>query len=102
MAKRYFSGIYLLALAPAVGIPLAMAFVSETVGPRSTPGIWLMLLGLPGTAVGLFGVMPVGEPDLFIYIATALANWVFYLFVIKGLIALRKTIRERDSFRPSK
>jgi len=102
MAKQYFSGIYLLAFVPALGIPLAMAIVSATVGPHSTPGIWLLFLGLPGTAVGVMAVMPFGESDLVIYVATALTNWVFYLFVIKGLIVLRKTVRERDSFRPSK
>jgi hypothetical protein len=61
-----------------------------------------MLLGPPGTAVGVLAVMPFGESDLVVYTATALANWVFYLFVIKGLIVLRKTVRGRDSFRPSK
>jgi uncharacterized membrane protein YfcA len=86
--------IYLPTLLLAIAIPGAMAVVSESRGIHSTPGIRLMVAGLPGTIIGAWTQIW-GRSDWLFYVTTALANWVFYLCVAKGVIFLKRRLQER-------
>lgn len=89
MGKR----IYALTFLVATAIPIALAIVTGSPGIHSTPGIWLMVRGLPGTIIGLWTESGFGGNPLLFYIAMALSNWVLYLLAIKGVLLLRaKTI----------
>jgi hypothetical protein len=89
MGKR----IYALTFLVAIAIPIALAIVAGSPGIHSTPGIWLMVLGLPGTIIGLWTESGFGGSPLLFYIAMALSNGVLYLLAIKGVLLLRaKTI----------
>jgi len=81
MGKRIYALTYLVAIA----IPIALAVVTGSPGIHSTPGIWLMVLGLPGTIIELWTESGFGGNRVLFYIAIALSNWVLYLLVIKGV-----------------
>jgi hypothetical protein len=85
--------IYALTFLVAIAIPIALAIVTGSPGIHSTPGIWLMVLGLPGTIIGLWTESGFGGNPLLFYIAMALSNGVLYLLAIKGVLLSRaKTI----------
>jgi hypothetical protein len=73
----------------AISLPIAIAVVSKSSGIHSTPGIGLMLAGLPGTMIGIWTGMAFADNGLLFYFATAVANWTFYLCVAKGMLWLR-------------
>jgi hypothetical protein len=69
MGKRIYALTYLVAIA----IPIALAVVTGSPGIHSTPGIWLMVLGLPGTIIGLWTESGFGGNRVLFYIAIALS-----------------------------
>jgi hypothetical protein len=85
--------IYLPTFLVAIAIPIALAIVSGSVGIHSTPGIRLVIAGLPGTIVGAGTVLVFGDNNPLFYVTTALANWAFYLSVAKGVILLKGKIQ---------
>jgi ABC-type cobalamin transport system permease subunit len=95
---RIYLPTLLLALAP----PIGLAIVSAGVGIHSTPGIWFMLLSIPGVAVGMGAGSALGENDLVFYVATVVANWAFYVCVVIGALSLKKKLYERGIRRPAK
>lgn len=78
--------VYLLAFLAALAVPSGLAVVSKSPGIHSTPGIWLMLFGLPGIGFGWWLGSMFGQNDQVVYIGTALANWVFYVCLVKFVI----------------
>jgi hypothetical protein len=60
--------IYALTFLVAIAIPIALAIVTGSPGIHSTPGIWLMVLGLPGTIIGLWTESGFGGNPLLFYI----------------------------------
>ena len=70
MGKRIYALTYLVAIA----IPIALAIVTGSPGIHSTPGIWLMVLGLPGTIIELWTESGFGGNRVLFYIAIALSN----------------------------
>jgi len=94
--------IYLPTFLLAIALSFALAIVSKTPGIHSTPGIWLTILGLPGTMIGVWTETALGDNDLLFYVTTALANWTFYLCVAKGVILLKGRLHETSRTQPSK
>lgn len=85
--------IYLPTFLLAIAIPIALAVVSESPGINSTPGIRLLIAGLPGTMIGAWTGIVSGSNIPLFYVTTALANWAFYLSVAKGVILLKGRIQ---------
>ncbi|MFZ0884630.1 MAG: hypothetical protein WAN14_14625 [Candidatus Acidiferrales bacterium] len=81
--------IYLTTFLLAIALAIALEAVSKSPGAHSTPGIWLMLAGLPGTLVGGWIYDALRGNDLVFFVATAIANWVFYICIAKGVIFLK-------------
>jgi len=93
--------IYVTTFLLAISLPIALAVVSKSPGIHSTPGIWLMLAGLPGTIIGTWTGMAVADNGLLFYVATALANWTFYLCVAKGVLWLKGKLDDSGLSRSS-
>ena len=77
----------------AIALPVSLAVVSESPGIHSALGMRLMLVGLPGTVIGVWTQTIFGDVRPLFFVATALANWTFYLCVAKGVILLKERIR---------
>jgi hypothetical protein len=87
--------VYLIALLIVVALAGSMAAAAHTYGWHSTPGIRLMLLNLPGTGVAIAIVSRVeriGANDLMLYLICMPVNWVFYFYLIKGAMLLKRKV----------
>jgi hypothetical protein len=82
--------------------PRGLALVSAGVGIHSTPGIWLMILSLPGIAVGIVASTALRENNLVLCVATTLANWAFYVCIVIGVVSLKRKLYEWGILRPPK
>ncbi len=78
----------------ACSLPAALASVVRSPGIHSTPGIWLILAGVPGTFAAVWLYDWIGEGFAF-YAVIAAVNWVFYLGLVKGVLALKQLILQR-------
>ncbi|MGC1637288.1 MAG: hypothetical protein WA744_17675, partial [Candidatus Acidiferrales bacterium] len=69
-AKPMGNKIYLTTFLLAIALPIALEASSKSPGTHSTPGIWLMLAGLPGTIVGgwIYDALP--GSDLVFFVAS--------------------------------
>ena len=85
-----FSLSIVLPIALAIALPIALALVARSPGIHSTPGMWLMIAGLPGTMIGAW----TGDGLLF-YFTSALANWTFYSCIAAGVISLKASLTRR-------
>lgn len=93
--------IYLPTFLLALGPPLALAYESAKVGIHSTPGIWLMILSLPGVIAGAWASSALGEDDLVFYVVvTTLANWAFYVCLVIGALWLKRELSKEAISRP--
>ena len=86
--------IALWALAVAAAWTIALVVIANTVGLRSTPGMWTGAVGLPGVVLANWTQRhvlhafhrPLGYTLMF------LINWVFYCTVLQGVISFKRTI----------
>jgi len=70
-----------------------MAAAANVYGWHSTPGIWLSILNLPGTAVAaaaISRISPNGESDSTFYLISVPVNLAFYFLFIKGAKLLKR------------
>ena len=61
-----------------------------------------MIVALPGTIIGVWAGSAFGDNNLVAYVGIALANWAFYICVVKVVISLKGKLREKAFTRPSK
>jgi len=83
--------IHVIALLIVLVLTGSLAAAAHAYGSHSTPGIRLMLANLPGIAVGLWVGQWI-ENDYVFYALSALANWVFYFYLIKGALLLKRKL----------
>lgn len=81
--------LYLSALLFAIALASALAIVVHVYSPHSTPGIWMMLAGIPGTVVGVWIGLLTRENEFVFYFVAVLVNWAFYVYLAKGLLWLK-------------
>lgn len=51
-----------------------------------------MLANIPGIAVGLWVGMWMRENEYVFYVLSAATNWVFYFYLIKGALLLKRKL----------
>jgi len=81
-----------ITLAIAVVLALTMAIAVGQQGWHSTGGIRTALLNFPGIILGAVVGQLVDNELVPIAIATALANWAIYFWVIKGILFLKRQL----------
>jgi hypothetical protein len=87
--------VALIALLIVIVLTGSMAAAGHLYGWHSTPGILLMLVNLPGFGVAAWCVSLVGpilEHDFVLYVISAPLNWVFYFYLIKGAVLLKRKL----------
>ncbi|MGD0758086.1 MAG: hypothetical protein ABR921_04205 [Candidatus Sulfotelmatobacter sp.] len=84
--------VHLIALLIVVALTGSMAAAAHAYGWHSTPGIRLMLANIPGIAVGLWVGMWMRENEYVFYVLSAATNWVFYFYLIKGALLLKRKL----------
>ncbi|MFZ0954784.1 MAG: hypothetical protein WAN60_00455 [Candidatus Sulfotelmatobacter sp.] len=82
---------HLIALLIAAALTGSLAAAAHAYGSHSTPGIRLMLANLPGIVVGLWVGQWI-ENDYVFYALSAVVNWVFYFYLIKGAMLLKRKL----------
>ncbi len=80
--------IRLTALLIAISLTGSMAAAVHVYGAHSTPGIRLAIANLPGSIVGVWASMLIGETP-WLYLVCALANWAFYFYLINAVLLLK-------------
>jgi hypothetical protein len=88
--------IYPLIFALAAAVSAAIAYVDSSVGIHSTPGIWIMLLGLPGTIIGVWATLSSTHNVIF-YAVASIVNWGFYVAVFEVVIFFKRHLRKRTT-----
>lgn len=67
----------------------AMAIAVQSQGWHSTAGIRCSLLNLPGAILGGLAGDLAEDSLLIVLPVTALANWAFYFWTVRGLLLLK-------------
>jgi arginine exporter protein ArgO len=93
--------VYLSALLFAAALASALAIVVHIYGPHSTPGIWMMVAGLPGTVIGTWAGLLTRQRIVVFYFATVLANSAFYFILVKGFVWLKRRLMKSSAVRYS-
>jgi hypothetical protein len=91
--------LFVPALLVAIALACAMAVVTHAYGPHSTPGIRILIVGLPGSLFGVWAGLMFGENQFLFYAVTALVNSVCYFFVLKGLLFLKRSLSKSTAKR---
>jgi hypothetical protein len=68
--------------------------IAYSPGIHSTPGIWLMLIGLPGVAVAtlMASLSDYAQNDALGYLIMFLGNWFFLWGVVQGFVSLKRKL----------
>ena len=79
----------------ALGLTAAMLVVGHIHGYHSTPAFWLALLGFPGLLVATWAQWLVGgqgDNEFLLAILMTPVNWIFYFYIFKGVVAVRRRL----------
>ncbi len=93
--------LYISALVIAVALASAMAIVIHLYSPHSTPGIWMMVVGIPGTLVGVWAGSLAGKNEFVFYVVTVSVNFAFYLTVTRALQWVKRKFSQSTTARHS-
>ncbi|MDP9264453.1 MAG: hypothetical protein M3O85_09060 [Acidobacteriota bacterium] len=77
--------VTVIAILIAGVVAIGTASVVYVEGPHSTPGIWSMLVGLPGTMASIWI-----SPNRDNYYLMAMVNWLVYFALIQGIVVLKR------------
>jgi hypothetical protein len=71
-----------------------MKIIGGSTGFHSTPGIWTLIIGMPGDMLGIW-VGQFTNSDTVFYIASFVGIWLFWLGVMAGMLAIKHRLNFR-------
>ncbi len=78
----------------------AMPIAAYPKGWHSTAAIWVGIFNLPGIIPGIWAGTLAGDSVFLTFLVTALANWAFYFWTIKGVMFLKHKLPKKRGFVP--
>jgi hypothetical protein len=92
--KRNTRAVMLCALIPPSLWVCAMKIIGDSRGFHSTPGIWALLIGLPGDMLGIW-VGQLTNSDAVFYVASFAGIWLFWVGFIAAMLAIKHRLTYR-------
>jgi|SRR5476649_2335032 hypothetical protein len=91
------SGIHIASFILSISLMTALAVAVHIQGAHSAEGMLLAIANLPGFILGVWLGTWFGRSDYVLYVAAAVANWLFYVLVANRAALLYDKFKHRRS-----